>query len=89
MIYIVILRKYVLYRKMHRAIRTVSARIVASTDTKKNEQIVANVPNVKKPVPLFILMEALGVISDKSIIQHCLLDLDKNDHMVDLFIPYL
>ena len=68
-------------------IRTVSARIVASTDTKKNEQIVVNVPNVRKPVPLFILMRALGVVSDKSIIQHCLLDLDKNDHMVDLFIP--
>ena len=72
-------------------IRTVAVRIVSSTEgnsgTKKNENIVVNVPNVRKPVPLFILMRALGVVSDKNIIQYCLLDLDRNDHMVDLFIP--
>ena len=52
-----------------------------------NNQIVIDVPNVKKPIPLFILMRALGVISDKSIIEYCLLDLEANSNMVDLFIP--
>jgi DNA-directed RNA polymerase II subunit RPB2 len=52
-----------------------------------NNQIVIDVPNVKKPIPLFILMRALGVISDKSIIEYCLLDLKANSNMVDLFIP--
>ena len=52
-----------------------------------NNQIVVNVPNVRKPVPLFILMRALGIISDKSIIECCLLDLDKYSTFVDLFIP--
>ena len=68
-------------------IRTTSVRIVAPSFKYSNQQIVVNVPNVKKPVPLFILMRALGVISDKDIIQTCLLDLEKNASMVDLFIP--
>ena len=32
-------------------------------------------------------MRALGVESDKSIIEHCLLDLEKNSDYVDLFVP--
>jgi DNA-directed RNA polymerase II subunit RPB2 len=32
-------------------------------------------------------MRALGVISDKSIIEYCLLDLKANSNMIDLFIP--
>ena len=47
-------------------IRTLSIRIVAPSATLTNNQIVVNVPNVRKPVPLFILMRALGIISDKS-----------------------
>ena len=38
-------------------------------------------------VPLFILMRALGIISDKLIIQYCLLDLDKYEDYIDLFVP--
>ena len=48
--------------------------------------IVAFVPMAAKPVPLFILFRALGIISDKEIIAHCLLDLEKNKDMIDLFI---
>ena len=43
--------------------------------------------HVRSPVPLFILMRALGVISDRDIIETCLLDLDENSELVDLFIP--
>ena len=68
-------------------IRTTAVKIVAPSPSYSNKQIVVSVPNVKKPVPLFILMRALGVISDKNIIKTCLLDLDKNESMVDLFIP--
>ena len=42
---------------------------------------------LRKPVPLFILMRALGIISDKSIIECCLLDIGKYSNYVDLFIP--
>jgi len=68
-------------------IRYTSAKIIAPSATYSNNQIVIDVPNVKKPVPLFILMRALGVISDKSIIEYCLLDLKANSNMIDLFIP--
>ena len=67
--------------------RKMSVKIVSPSPTCKNGQIVISVPNVRKPVPLFILMRALGVISDKEIIEHSLLDIDKNKHYVDLFIP--
>jgi DNA-directed RNA polymerase II subunit RPB2 len=68
-------------------IRTTSVKIVAPSASFTNNQIVVSVPNVKKPVPLFILMRALGVTSDKDIIKCCLLDLDKNKDYIDLFIP--
>ena len=61
-------------------IRSFSINMVNETN-----QIVVNVPNVRKPVPLFILMRALGVISDKSIIEHCLLDLENNEDLIDIF----
>ena len=68
-------------------VRTLSIRIVRPSTKYTNNQIVVNVPNVRKPVPLFILMRALGVISDKEIINYCLLDLEKNESKIDLFIP--
>lgn len=67
--------------------RTTSVKIVAESSKFSNKQIVVSVPNVKKPVPLFILMRALGLTSDKEIIQTCLLDLETNQRMIDLFIP--
>ena len=68
-------------------IRTLSVRIVREQPSKKNNNIVVNVPNVRKPVPLFILMRALGIISDKEIIEACLLDIDANKELHELFIP--
>ena len=68
-------------------IRYTSAKIIAPDAVYSNNQIVIDIPNVKKPIPLFILMRALGVISDKSIIEYCLLDLKSNSNMIDYFIP--
>jgi len=74
-------------------IRTTAVKIVAPSASLSNNQFVVSIPNVKKPVPLFILMRALGIISDKDIIETCLLiNLDdenennKNSY-IDLFIP--
>ena len=68
-------------------IRTLSVRIVSDQDNKRNGQIVVNVPNVRLPVPLFILMRALGIISDKEIIETCLHDMEKWDDYIELFRP--
>ena len=68
-------------------VRTTSVKIVAPSAKYTNNQIVVDIPNVRKPIPLFILMRALGVISDKSIIETCLLDIEKNNTYVDYFIP--
>jgi DNA-directed RNA polymerase beta subunit len=68
-------------------VRTLSIKIVAPSTTKTNKQIVVIVPNVRKPVPLFILMRALGVESDRDIIDYCLLDREKYAHYIEHFIP--
>ena len=72
-------------------VRTLSVRIVAPNTKYTNLNIVVNIPNVRKPVPLFILFRALGIISDREIISMCLLK-DPNDpsvteSMIDWFIP--
>ena len=68
-------------------VRTTAIRIVEPSSKYTNQQIVVVIPNVRKPIPLFILMRALGIISDKKIIEFCLLDLEKNSHLLELFIP--
>jgi DNA-directed RNA polymerase II subunit RPB2 len=70
-------------------IRTTSVKIVKPSPSLTNKQIVVDVPNVRKPVPLFILMRALGIISDKDIIQTCLLvdPTTTDSSFVDLFVP--
>jgi len=68
-------------------IRTLSIKIMAPSTTLDNNNIVVNIPNVRKPVPLFILFRALGIISDKEIIQMCVHDIDKYSAMLDYFVP--
>jgi DNA-directed RNA polymerase II subunit RPB2 len=68
-------------------VRTLAVRMVAEQPSSSNNQIVVSIPNVRKPVPLFIVMRALGVISDKEIIEYCLLDLEKNKNLLELFRP--
>jgi len=68
-------------------IRKFSISLVAPSVKYTNHNIVVNIPNVRKPVPLFIVMRALGIPSDKDIITTCLLDLDKYEPWIDDFIP--
>jgi DNA-directed RNA polymerase II subunit RPB2 len=68
-------------------IRTFSIRILRPDAKYSNGQILVNVPNIRKPVPLFILMRALGILSDKEIIKMCLLDLEKYENYIPLFVP--
>jgi DNA-directed RNA polymerase II subunit RPB2 len=68
-------------------VRTLAVKIVTPSVKLTNNQIVVVIPNVRSPIPLFILMRALGVESDKTIIEYCLLDLEKYASYVDLFIP--
>jgi len=68
-------------------IRTLSIRILSPSSKLSNNQIVVNIPNVRKPIPLFILMRALGIISDKNIIETCILNLEENSDYVDYFRP--
>jgi DNA-directed RNA polymerase beta subunit len=57
-------------------IRTLSVKIVTPSKSYSNKNIVVNIPNVRKPVPLFIVFRALGIISDKDIITTCLLEIN-------------
>ena len=68
-------------------IRTISLKITSPTSKQSNGYISAIIPNVRLPIPLFILMRALGVESDKDIIKYCLLDLDTNSRFIELFRP--
>ena len=70
-----------------KAIRTTAIKIVTPSPSLTNNQIVVAIPNVKKNIPLFILMRALGVVSDKDIIRTCLLNINTHKDYVDLFIP--
>lgn len=68
-------------------VRTLAIKIVAPSAKYTNNQIVVVIPNVRMPIPFFILMRALGVESDKDIISYCLLDLEQYKTYIDLFIP--
>ena len=67
--------------------RTLKVSVVSPTDKFTHMNIVVDVPNIRAPIPLFILMRALGVITDKEIIEICLLDMEKNKHMMEHFRP--
>ena len=68
-------------------VRTLNIHIVGANSKFSNENIVVAVPNVRKPVPLFILFRALGILSDRDIITLCLYDLEKNSDMMEAFVP--
>ena len=68
-------------------VRSLSVQMMAPTTSFTNRNIVVNIANVRKPIPLFVLFRALGILSDRDIIATCLLDMDKYADMIDLFIP--
>ncbi len=67
--------------------RTLSVKLMAPTSRYSNMNIVVKIPNVRAPVPLFIVFRALGIISDYDIIETCLLDTKKYEFLVDAFSP--
>jgi DNA-directed RNA polymerase II subunit RPB2 len=67
--------------------RTFAIRRVALSPTLTNGQIVVFIPNVRKPIPLFIVFRALGIISDKDICKTILHDLDKYSDYLQYLIP--
>ena len=67
--------------------RTLAVKIVSPNNEFTNNQIVVIIPNVRKPIPLFILMRALGVISDKQICETIFLDIEENNEKLDDLIP--
>jgi DNA-directed RNA polymerase II subunit RPB2 len=67
--------------------RKMAVKMVAPDSKYSNNQIVVDIPNVRKPMPLFIVMRALGVISDRDIVERCLLNLEANAAMADMFVP--
>jgi DNA-directed RNA polymerase II subunit RPB2 len=68
-------------------VRTMKIHIVNKSTTMKNGNIVVSIPNVRTPIPLFIVMRALGILSDKSILEHILLNIEDNESYLEHFIP--
>ena len=67
--------------------RTMSVKWMTPTKRLTNKHLMVFIPNVRAPVPLFIVFRALGVLSDKDIISMCVLDIDKYDFLLDWFEP--
>ena len=66
-------------------VRHMSVRILASTLTLKRQNIGVFIPNAgNKPIPLFVVFRALGILTDKEIISYCLLQ----DEVPERFAPY-
>jgi DNA-directed RNA polymerase II subunit RPB2 len=63
--------------------RTLSLKLVAPNKNYTNENIVVSIPNVRSPVPLFILFRALGITNDRDIIDHILLDKEKYSFLAE------
>jgi len=67
--------------------RTLAIRRVMSSNSLSNEHFLVFIPDVRQPVPLFILMRALGILSDKDICKTILLDIEKNKQYLELLRP--
>ena len=69
-------------------VRTLSIRILKETKTSVNKQIGVFIPNAgDKPIPLFIVFRALGIITDKEIISFC--TLQNPEEIPAAFSPYI
>ena len=70
---------------MVKPIRTTAVRLVRPIPRLTNNHIVVQIANIRKPMPLFIVMRALGIVSDKAIMQMCLLN--NYENIKELMIP--
>jgi DNA-directed RNA polymerase II subunit RPB2 len=50
--------------------------LIAAKETENGREIHAQLPRLRATVPLFVLFRALGVLSDKAICEHIVLDLE-------------
>lgn len=66
--------------------RTLAIRRVMRKAT-SNEQFLVFIPDVRIPIPLFIVMRALGIVSDKDICKTILHDLNENEHYLEMLRP--
>ena len=62
--------------------KTNSVRIIKSDNT-----ILVTIPNIKKSVPLFILFRALGIETDKEIIEYIFPDIDNSQELIEKLYP--
>jgi DNA-directed RNA polymerase II subunit RPB2 len=62
-------------------------RSMAIRRNEQNGYFTVDIPNVRMPVPLFIVIRALGIISDKDICKCILSDLKDNEKYLELLRP--
>jgi len=58
--------------------------MISSKNNGFGHGIYVNIPRIKQPIELFILFRAIGIITDKDICKHILLDLDDKDSAICL-----
>ena len=57
--------------------------MISSKNNGFGNPIYVQIPRIKQPVPLFVVFRALGIISDKEICQHILLDIEQDGQIID------
>jgi DNA-directed RNA polymerase II subunit RPB2 len=63
--------------------RVLRFSVFASTHSSRKHAIVVGLPAFKEPIPLCVLFRALGVTSDREILEHVVHDVDREPRLVD------
>jgi DNA-directed RNA polymerase II subunit RPB2 len=56
--------------------------MIASKNNGFGNGIYMTIPRIKQPIELFVVFRALGIISDKEICQHIILDIEDSKHQI-------